>query len=246
MCLIHLHIDMSSQYAQLRRIESKADFENIMITVIHTGSIQDQLLIKWLVSRRLNNILAFGIKNNNSNVEMDSSAHSILFDGMKLTYSSDENDNMDKLAGRIIRDVNDVDSKPLTNIIILTKPNNALFNALNKYILKSNTAIDHKIAVNSNVDISNIDEYKHLYIINARSKLNDVTQKIMHGMPTLMPIDSLFFIYIILYISNTHAILDDITVVTENENNKQIHNVSIKNMQSAIDALSYFVLGSFS
>jgi hypothetical protein len=241
-----LTINMGDHYEKLRLAGSKADFDNTMITIVHTGSIQDQILLKWIVSRQLNNVLVFSIKKDDADMTMNTMAHPILFDGLELVYDYDEKSDVDKIAERVLNDANCVDTSPSTNIIILTSPTITLLNAVNKHVCESKGIINHNVVICSNIDSESVVNYKQLFIIDATSTLNDETQKTMSGLPKNMSIDPLFFIYIILWIVNSPTILDNVAAVTTEEDGKCRHVVTLKNIESAVIALSHVVQGSFS
>jgi hypothetical protein len=239
---------MSNHYDNISNAIAKTEFGNTMVTLIHTGSIQDQMLLKWLVSQKLSHILVYGVEEKPGHDSDDEyikrQAHLILFDNMELKYRATNDDDCDILANRIMTSIDNVTATSELNLIILTKPMSRLVKALHSAECKSDIA--RTMVIGSNVDITDLEQTMPLYLVNATAPLDDVTQKIMEGMPEKMPLDPLFFIYAVLWLAGAPTILGDIDIMSEKHGACERCTITPKNMESATTALSYFILSCFS
>jgi hypothetical protein len=239
---------MSNHYEELCAATNKTDFGNVMVTLVHTGSIQDQLLLKWLVSQKLSHILVYGIEEKPGHSSDDEfikrQAHLALFDNMELKYRATSVDDCTWLADRIIDSIDKVPTTPTSNIIILTKPMPGLVHALHSAECKSD--IDRTMVINSDVDINGILQTMPMYVVNAAAPMDKITQEIMAGMPDAMPLDPLFFIYVVLWLAGSPEILGSIDMVSKTHSKHERCFLKLKDIDSAVAALSYFILSCFS
>jgi hypothetical protein len=218
------------------RASGKANFADMVITIVHTGSIQDQMFIRWAAVHDFAHILAYGVqgKSNNGHA-LEKYCHQTIFK-MPLTFSGNDNEEK-KIAAAMIDDVSSLDTDASRNIIVVTKPTPGLLNAIALSISNDKSSIKHTILINSAADHGDLNSYKNLHIISAQSILAERVQKQMSGIPCPLPIDPLFFSFALLWMAQSN-VSNEMNSVDE-DNGRCV--ITINNMDAATETLSDFV-----
>jgi hypothetical protein len=157
----------TSQYAKLRQIEIKSKFDETMFTLVHTGAVADLFLLKWLVSRQLNNIFVYGIQHDTDNIDNDrrEEVHKAMFANIALTYNlkiekttpnKDELIKLDALAKQIVHAADSNTTGGKTNIITMTNPYGYFVESLYKHVRDSKSDVKHIIVLNSNIKLKEL------------------------------------------------------------------------------------------
>lgn len=170
--------DPSKKYAEFRKLEIKTKLDTTMFTLVHTCAVADLFLLKWLVSRQLNNIFVCGIKYNTDEVDDDrrEEVHKSMFD-MSLTYdveikkssaNSDELLALEAMAKKLIANADNNTTGGELNIITLIKPHGHFVSALWKSIRASTSNVKHVVVINSNDKCEELANPPcHMYYVSA-------------------------------------------------------------------------------
>lgn len=184
--------DLSEHYREFHKLEIKTKLDTIMFTLVHTCAVDDLFLLKWLVSRQLNNIFVCAIKHNVDEIN-DSRIEEVHKDMfmMQLEYdvtinnsppNQEELDSLDLAAKSIINKADNNTTGGELNIITLIKPPAYFVSSLLKYIKESTSNVKHIIVINAIAKYEELNNPPcHIYRVHANRMIYGASaQKIIN------------------------------------------------------------------